>query len=302
MSFDRLRHMEVFVRVYECGSFTAAARDLGMTQPAVTKSIKALEDHLGAPLINRSTRKLGLTDDGQLFYEDAIRMLEAMHEAENRIGKRAGTPSGLLRVTCGIAFGRLVMIPIIQDFLSQHPLIKLDLVLTDTPVDLIAQGIDVAVRIGDLADSSLRAKRIGTSKRITAAAKTYLQRSGTPHMPADLARHNCLVFTTLTTRNHWIFIGPNGEETVAVGGNFSCSNSEGIRTATLSGLGIAYNPEWLFTEGLADGTLIQVLTPYRSPPLPMHAVFPAGRYIGRKARSFVDFIEAKFAADPALRK
>lgn len=300
MNYDRMRAMQIFTRVVELGSFTAAAKDLELSQPAVTKSIKSLEDHLGTQLMTRSTRALALTDDGALFYEDARRILEALMEAENRVGKRASVPSGLMRIACPIAFGRLIMVDLVKSFLETHPLIKIELLMEDRMVDLVEQGVDVAIRLGELSDSSLRAQRVGTARRGVFATPTYLARSGTPQSFTDLSRHNCVVLSGLTNRNQWSFETKNGQEFVAVSGNLVCSNSEGARAAVLKGLGIGYHPEWLFSAEIETGEIKPLLESYTPTPLPIHAVYAAGRYISAKSRAFTDHVKIAFADNPAL--
>lgn len=302
MSFDRIRAMQVFTRVVELGGFTAAARDLGLSQPAVTKSIKALEDHLGAQLLNRSTRAVALSDEGQIYYDDAVALLETLSEAEARVGKRAAAPSGQLRIACAVAFGRIVMVPVVKRFLAENPQVTVELVMADRMIDMVEEGIDVSIRIGELADSTLRARRIGTALRATLATPGYLARRGVPETAADLSGHDCIVFTGLSSRDMWHYQGPQGPTKVRVAGPFSCTGSEGARSAILADMGIGYHPEWLFAEELANGSVVRLLEQYRPPPMPIHAVFPAGRYLAAKTRALIECAERCFAEQPELRR
>lgn len=302
MNFDRFHAMSLFTRVVETGSFTAAARERALSQPAVTKAIASLEAHLGTRLLNRTTRRVSLTDEGGAFYEDARRILEGLDEAESRVGRQAKAPAGRLKVAVPSAFGRLQIVPLIPGFLAEFPLVTIDLVMGDSPLDLMENAIDVAIRVGQLPDSSLTARRIGTARRIAVASRAYLNRAGRPTKPEDLSDHDCIVLSPTGGGTIWTFSGQNGPIPIEVDGPFRTNNSEAVRDAVLAGLGIALNPNWLFADGLKVDCLEEVLQPFRPKDEPIQAVFPASRYRSAKTRSFADHVERAFASNPLLRR
>ncbi|WP_108661358.1 LysR family transcriptional regulator [Acuticoccus kandeliae] len=290
MGYDRIRALEVFVRVAELGSFTRAAHDLGMTQPAVTRSVKALEARLGAQLIQRTTRAIALSDDGVRFYNDARGLLEAFDEAEARVGRRAAAPSGAITVAAPTAFARLVLAPLLGPFMRAHPLVTLQLRVEDRVVDLVEGGIDVAFRLGALPDSGMRARKVCDYPRRAYAAPDFVARFGAPARPADLADLNCIVLGTGRQPARWTFTGPDGTETVAVGGTLRCDGTDIVRAATLDGIGVSYHPHFLFADALAEGRIVPLLTDYEGAPVPLNAVFPAGRFIAARTNAFVDHV------------
>ncbi|GAA6617880.1 LysR substrate-binding domain-containing protein [Scytonema sp. NUACC26] len=296
---DRIDCIKSFVRVVETGSFSAVARELDTTQPTVSKQIAALEEYLGVQLIMRSTRSLNLTDEGTRFYEHCQQVLAAMTEAEASVGSRQ-TPSGLLRVSCPVAFGQFQIVPRLKLFLDRYPDIKINLTMSDHFSDLVEEGVDLAIRIGDLQDNSLIARRIGVTRRITVGALSYFQQAREPEIPEDLTHHNCIVYTRLSTVNEWHFQGSHGDIKVTVSGNFQANNSTAVREAVLSGLGIAVSPIWLFGDILHQGTLKVVLKDYQPTPLPIYAVFRRGRFRPAKVCCFIDFLADKFRSDPWL--
>ena len=215
---DVLAGMKLFVRVVETGGFSQVARELGTTQPTVSRTIAALEAHLGVRLLNRSSRAMTLTDDGRQFYDLATRALESVAEAEAGVGRRRGHPSGLLRLGTPVAFGRLHVAPRMPAFLERHATVDIELAMSDAFVDLVEAGLDLAIRVGDLADPTLIARRIGTTRRVTVASSAYLTRRGIPSVPSDLARHDCIIYTRLATGNRWHFAGRDGPTVVDVSG------------------------------------------------------------------------------------
>jgi len=232
---DLYAAVRIFARVAEAGSFTDVARELNITQPTVSKQISALEEHLGVRLVNRTTRSLTLTDDGRLFYEHCRQILGAFDEAESAIGKGRFSPAGMIRMACGVAFGRLHIAPRMGRLLDRYPDLRVELVMSDDFVDLVEQGIDIAVRVGELLDQSLIARRIGTTARVTVGSPEYFRRCGEPETPDDLRNHNCIVYTHLSTTNEWHFGGADGLIRVRVKGNFLANNSEAVREAVLAG-------------------------------------------------------------------
>lgn len=297
---DRLLAMQTFVRVVETGSFSAVARELNTTQSTVSKQVAALEQHLGARLLNRSTRALSLTDDGTRYFEEARRLVAEVAEAEGRLRQGEQQLNGWLRVASSVGFGLRVLMPHVRSFLAAHPEVRIDLKLHDGFVDLVEQGIDVAVRIGQLADSSLVARRIGSTRRVALASPEYLATlpagRTTPIRPEDLRAHPCIVYTELSTRNRWEFKGPDGATvTVPVAGPLQTDSSEVVRAAVLAGLGISYSPCWLFKDDLAAGEVVTLLPGWQAPPAPIHLVSPPQRHQAAKVRAFSEHLARALA-------
>ncbi|AUT00468.1 LysR family transcriptional regulator [Nostoc sp. CENA543] len=294
---DRIACMKSFVRTVETGSFSAVARELNTTQPTISKQIAALEEYLDVQLLVRSTRTLSLTEEGIRFYEHCQQVLEAVKEAESSVGKRQ-KPTGVLRVCCPVAFGQLQIIPRLNVFLERYPDIKIDLMMADQFVDLIEEGVDLAIRIGNVQDTSLITRRIGTTRRITIGHQSYFERAGEPQTPEELVKHNCIVYTRLATGNEWHFQGTQGVIKVAVNGNFQANNSTAIRAAVFAGLGIAVSPIWLFGDVLENGNLKMILKDYQPVPLPIQAVYRRSRFVAAKVRCLIDFLSHEFKLDP----
>lgn len=294
---DRVALMTSFVRAVETGSFSAVARELGTSQPNISRHIALLEQHLGSRLLHRSTRKLTPTPEGERYYADSRRVLDAIAEAESSV-RGQEKPSGLLRVACPTLLGRGYLLTRVKVFLNRYPEVELDLQIGDRFIDLIEEGVDVAIRIGTLKDSALKARRIGTGERVCVAARDYLARYGTPKIPTDLMQHSCILYTLLSSGNVWSF----KDRDVAVHGRFRVNTPDGIRTATLDGLGIAYAPVWLFEDALLDGRLQLLLEDYPGPPSPIHIIYPERRLLPQRAKLFMDFVAEEFAREAALNE
>lgn len=294
---DRLALMTSFVRAVETGSFSAVARGLGTTQPNISRHIASLEQHLGTRLLHRSTRKLTPTPEGERYYADARRVLDAIAEAESTV-RGQGTPSGVLRVACPTLLGRPYLLPRVKAFLNRYPEVELDLQVGDRFIDLIEEGVDVAIRIGALKDSALRARRIGTGERVCVAAPHYVARHGLPKVPTDLKKHDCVLYTLLSSGNVWSF----KDRDVAVHGRFRVNTPDGIRTATLDGLGIAYAPVWLFEDALLDGRVQLLLEDYPGLPTPIQFIYPERRLLPQRAKVFMDFVAEEFAQEASLNE
>lgn len=299
---DRLQTMQTFVRVVEAGSFSAVAREAASTQSAISKQVAALEAALGVRLLNRTTRSLALTEEGERYFEQARRLVAEVAEAEASLRRGSQQLTGWLRVGAAVGFGRLKLLPWVDSFRKRHPDVKVDLRLNDGFVDLIEEGIDVAVRVGELPDSSLVARRIGTTCRRLVASRSYVRglRKGLrpPRVPQDLLAHNCLVYTELRSRNAWSFragpgasLPPGTEEIVRVQGGLQTNSSEVIRSAVLAGMGIGYSPDWLFEAELASGEVQTLLPDWQTPPLPMQLVSPPQRQHAAKVRAFADHVQ-----------
>ncbi|MDE2077643.1 MAG: LysR family transcriptional regulator [Burkholderiales bacterium] len=298
---DRLRLMETFVRVVESGNFSAVAREGRTTQSAVSKQVQALEAQLGTRLLVRSTRSHALTEAGQMYYERCRQVLDTLEEARIEIHRSEKEISGLLRVAAPVAFGRLHIVPRLKAFYERHPKISIDLQLDDGFVDLVSAGIDVAFRVGELKDSRLIARRIGTAHRATLASPGYLEQFGEPQHPDDLLKHNCLVYTGFTHINEWSYLDDAQKlHAVKVHGNLQSNSSEAIRQAVLEGLGISYSPLWTYGSDIRAGRAKPILARFRPPPLPLNVVFQPARRPSLKLNSFVNFFAEAFSRDPDI--
>ncbi len=293
---DSVSAMEIFVRVVQAGSFSAAARDLDLTPSAVSKQISRLEDRLGARLMNRTTRQLSLTEVGAAFHERANRILADVAEAERAVADLHGAPRGTLKLNLPQSFGRRYVVPMIPDFMAANPELRIDVTLNDRFVDLIDEGVDLAVRIGELSDSSLIARRLAPNRRIVCGAPAYFEKHGKPARPAELVGHNCLVYTYRASRNDWRLICPDGsDEVVTVSGNLEANEAEALYSFMLDGLGLCLLPLWLVGPDLEAGRLKQACPGYHAPDSAISAVYPPGRHLSPKVRAFVDFLVERFA-------
>ncbi|MDR7296757.1 DNA-binding transcriptional LysR family regulator [Pelomonas aquatica] len=301
---DRLQAMQTLVRVVELGSFSAAARELGSTQSAVSKQVAALEKALGAQLLARSTRALKLTDAGERYVEQARRLVAEVAEAESELRAGEHRLQGWLRVAASGTFGRMKLVPLVRSFQAAHPGVKVDLQLHDGFVDLIEQGIDIAVRVGEQPDSSLVARRIGTVRRCVVARRGYFETLGMapPREPADLPRHNCIVYSELRAGPVWSFEAgpgasapPGSEVSVRVAGSLRTNSGEAVREAVLAGMGLAYAPGWLFETEVARGDVQFAMPNWLGRALPMQLVSPPQRRSSGKVRAFGDHLAAGLA-------
>ncbi len=293
---DRLLLMTCFARAVETGSFSAAGRDLGLGQPNVSRHVAALEDHLQTRLLHRSTRKLSLTPEGERYYADVRRILDAVDESESSF-RASVDPSGLLRVACPTALAHAFVLPEVPSFLERFPRLTLDLQINDRYVNLVDEGIELAIRIGHLEDSALRARRIGLFKRVCVASKDYLAKRGVPHTPEDLRRHDCVVYTLLSSGATWRF----RDRDIPVTGRLRVSSPEAARAAVMAGLGVGLGPQWLFEEGLKTGRLQLLLTDDSAPLVPVQIVYVANRLMPNRALVFMDFIAEVFSKLPAFK-
>ena len=292
---DRLQAMQTYVRVVETGSFSAVARELSSTQSAVSKQVAGLEKYLGVRLLSRTTRAVVPTDDGLRYFEEVRRIVGEVGEAEAHLRHGERTLSGPLRVATAVGYGMRVLLPHVQSFIKLHTDVRLDLKLDDGFIDLVEQGIDVAVRIGPLADSALIARRISTSQRLLVASKKYLKKLGAkgnwPQIPQDLVQHPCIVYTELRARNNWEFSTADGSAVhVRVQGPLQTNSSEVLRASIIDGLGIGYIPDWLVSDLLRSGDVVTLMQDWQVPPIPIHLVSPAARKHSAKVRAFGDHI------------
>jgi DNA-binding transcriptional LysR family regulator len=297
---DQIAAVRMFVRVVESGSFSAVARASGVGQPAVSKQITALETHLGAQLLRRTSRSLSLTEAGQDFYESAVRLIDEWEEARTRVGRGQSSPSGLVRVTVAPVFGRLHVVPLLPAFFARYPDIMVETIVTDRIVNLVEEGIDLAIHNGALADSTAVARRIATTPVITVATRTYLAAHGEPGTPLELDGHRCVIFAPQGAPRAWGFKGPFGAFEHRPRGCFRTNDADQIRAAVLSDLGLAHAPGWLFAHDIASGQVRRVLYAYEADPLPINAVHAAGRRLPTKVRVLIDYLASQFAEDAKL--
>jgi len=298
LPLDTLVGMAVFARVIDSGGFSAAARALGMSKSAVSKQVSALEDRLGARLLNRTTRRMSLTEAGAALIDNCRRLLAEAEAAESAVGALQSEPAGVLRVNAPVTFGSMHLAPALPDFLARHPQVTIDLTLNDRQVDLVDEGYDLAIRIARLADSSLVARKLAPGRRIIVAAPAYLERRGVPTTLADLAGHECLSYTYMAADDEWRFQGPNGEESVRVTSRVRANNGEVLRAAAVAGAGIATLPTFICGADVTEGRLARVLPEYDNRSFAVHAVWPAGRHPSPKLRAFVDFLAGRFGPAP----
>jgi len=277
------------------GSFSAAGRDLGLGQPNVSRYVAALEDHLQTRLLHRSTRKLALTPEGERYYAEVRLILDAVEESESSFRENVD-PSGLLRVACPTALAHAFVLPHVPTFLERYPGLALDLQINDRYVSLVDEGAELAIRIGRLEDSALRARRIGLFARVCVASKGYLAKRGVPGTPDDLRGHDCVIYTLLSSGATWRF----RDSEVPVSGRLRVNSPQAIREFVNAGMGIGHGPEWLFEEGLKNGNLQLLLTEYAAPPVPIQIIYVANRLLPKRAMVFMDFIADAFSKVPAL--
>ncbi|MBE9030791.1 LysR family transcriptional regulator [filamentous cyanobacterium LEGE 11480] len=300
---DRLDCMRSFVRTVETGSFSAVARETATTQPTISKQIAWLERYLDVQLLSRSTRSLRLTEAGARFYEHCQEILESVSAAEASVSQRQNA-SGNLQVSCSEAFANYTLMPRLAGFLAQYPDITIDLRPADQFINLVEEGIDLAIRVGKFQDPALVHKLVGNSRRIAIATKSYLEQAGRPKTPQDLINHNCIVYSNLSTLNEWEFSaaskdGKRSPIVVKVNGRFHSSGSSTIRHAIEAGLGIGFVPCWLF-GGVIPDDLQVILQDYQPEPIPIRAVYRRGRFVPGKVRCFIEFLTSEFQQNQML--
>lgn len=288
-----------FVEVADRSSFSAAARSLGVTPSTVSRRLQQLEEILRVRLLNRTTRRVALTEAGEMFRERCGQALAILDEAADEVGDLVAAPQGRLRVHAPAVFGQRHMAPALAELLRRHPRLEVDLILTDEIVDLVAERVDVAVRTGGLTDSRLVARRLAANSRVLCAAPDYLARAGIPARPEDLAAHACLAPSFLRRADVWTLTGPDGEvRSVRVTGPIRTNNAEVVTQAALAGLGIAFSATFLAGPHLRDGSLVRVLADWRLPDSGLYAVYPNAGHVSPKVRAFIDFFAERFAGTP----
>jgi LysR family transcriptional regulator for bpeEF and oprC len=289
---DRLQAMQVFVRVVETGGFTRAADVMSMPKATVTTLVQNLETHLGAKLLNRTTRRVSVTPDGAAYYERCVRILTDIEEAEGALSRARSTPRGRLRVDVSGGFGRRFLVPALSEFFERYPEIQLELGCSDRPVDLIEEGVDCVVRGGEQPDSTLIARKLGMIEFVTCATPGYLERHGVPLHPDDLAQHRLInYFSAKTGRMHKREFSRNGERVVLdLRGYVAFNDAEAMFQAGVAGLGIVQASELMACDALRQGELVQILADWRIDPLPVYLMYPQNRHLSTKVRAFAEWV------------
>ncbi len=296
---DTPGEMKAFVRSVDLGGFSAAARDLDLTPSALSKLVTRLEDRLGVRLMNRTTRKLSLTAEGEAYYESAKRILNDIEEAETEVTRFSDQPKGLLRINVGVAFGLHQLSPALPRFLEKYPDIELDITLTDRMVDLVEEGADVAIRNSVLRDSSLVAKKICDLHRVICASPSYLKKHGTPKTPEDLRDHNCISISGAPQLRKWPFDVTGRVEHIEVKGNVTANNAESMLQLAVAGVGIIRLADVIVADGIRAGWLKPILTDcHHVEPLPLSAVYPHGKHKSPRVAAFVNFLVETFSDTP----
>lgn len=284
---DKLRAMQIFVHIVDAGSLTAAANTLGMSGPAVVRSLAALERSVGVRLLQRTTRRSSLSDEGREYYERCKRVLSEVEAADAALSARRIEPKGRLRLTAPVTYGRMHLAPVVSAFAARYPGIEVELLLLDRVVDLVEEGIDAAVRIGHLPESTLVALRLGQTRRVVCAAPAYLKRAGTPSVPQELAQHRCVLFTGLSATSEWSFAGKPPRR-VAIFPFLRTNQIDVGLDACRSGYGCAQFLSYQVKDLIAAGKLVRVLADFEPPPVPINLVYPHTRHLSPNVRAFVD--------------
>lgn len=296
---DKLLWMETLIKVADSGHFSTAARTMRLSKAAVSKYINALEEHLGAQLINRTTRRLSLTGEGELYLAHCRRILEDIQEAEAAAGRMRSEPKGLLRVNGPMSFGHLHLASAIADFLTLYPDIRIEFEMNDRFVDVVEEGWDVVIRIGKLRDSSLHARKLAPVRIVLCGSPAYFEHHGIPKTPTDLGNHYCLGYAYVSMGNTWHFLGPDGQEKrVTFEPRLRVNNGDAIRQALLQGVGIAISPTFIVGEDLRAGSLQVIMADWRFEESTLYAVYPHNRRLSTKVRFFIDFLADRFGSKP----
>ncbi len=280
----------VFFSVVEANGFGAAARRLETTPASVSRRVKALEQRLGVRLLQRTTRKLSLTDAGEHYFREGRRLVQELDELEQALAASASEPEGQLRIVAPMSFGQRRLAPLVARFAASHDRLRVSLILEDRESDLIDEAADLAIRIGYPADSSMIARPIAPVPRYACASPEYLERRGRPELPEDLLHHDCLHYNLISEREEWTFVGDGGEQTLAIKGSFCSNNGDVLAEAAMQGLGITLLPDFIVEEGLAEGRLVKVLEEYERTPLTLFALYPSRRHLPAKTRGFLDYL------------
>ncbi|MFL6675465.1 MAG: LysR substrate-binding domain-containing protein [Massilia sp.] len=293
---DLLSAMKVFVAVVDGGSFAVAATRLDTSRAMASKQVQKLEEHLGTRLLNRTTRKLSLTETGREFYQRSAQIISDVEEAEQAASQMTSNPRGMLKVSMPLSYGQHRLASIIGEYAQSYPQVQLDISLSDRKVDLVEEAFDLAVRIGALAESDLIARKIGGVRSVVCAAPAYLAKHGMPTSPADLAGHACLGYTLTGTGGEWRVEGPDGVTVVPVSGPIKADNGDILRLAAVAGAGVLFQPQFIVGTDIAAGRLVRILPEWQSGELGVYAVYPSRKHLSAKVRTFVDFLAARLSA------
>jgi DNA-binding transcriptional LysR family regulator len=292
---DRLTEMEAFVQVVDHGGFTDAARKMGLSKSAVSKHVSALEARLAVRLLNRTTRRVSPTEVGLAYYDRARSVLAEAEEADSMVTALQETPKGALRLSAPVTFGVRQLSPAVAGFLAAYPQVDVNMVLDDRFVEIVAEGYDLAIRIGHLADSSLKARKLAEARGVIAASPAYLAEHGTPRTIDDLNDHRLLHYSNLSTGNFWRMRTASGEERqIRAGGRLTVNNGESLMRAAEAGIGISMVPSFMLGDALASGRLVELLPDHLPEPLGIHALYPQGRFPQPKLRAFIDYLVEHF--------
>jgi DNA-binding transcriptional LysR family regulator len=296
---DRFQAVNTFAKVVELGGFARAAERLGLSTSAVSRQVSELEAHLETRLLNRTTRRLSLTEAGQSFYEHSVQLIADLEEAEASVRIAAAEPRGTVRVTSGVSFGMRYLAPALAEFCDRHPQVLLDLDLSDRVVDLVEEGFDLAIRIGQMGSQGMVARRIGWTQMVCCAAPAYLAKQAAPiRVPADLAQHEALSYTNIGLPNTWYFAGKEGGEEAEVAlrvqPRHRANNGQLLASLAAQGMGVVYSPDFIVAHEIRAGLLVPLLTEYRARRSPIAAVYPSRRHLSAKVRSLVEFLAARF--------
>ena len=295
---DRVTGIALFIRVVETGSFSKAAGEIGITQPTATKAVAAMEQRLGARLLHRSTRGVTPTEVGALYYEKCKLIAREIDEADNLAKLLQSRVGGTLRISTSVAFGRRVLVPLVLRYMGLHPDIAIDLSFDDRYVNLVEQGVDLAIRMGPMADSTLGARYLGTNPWVMVAAQAYLTRHGMPRSAADLSSHGCVIYSSVQGDDRWSLTNATGQKmSISVKGPLRSNNLSAILAAARAGMGLAVLPWYVARESLGDGTLQPVLSDHSLPAQEVHAVFPSPKLVPLKVSSFSSFLQQALAGD-----
>ncbi len=297
---DSLTSMKVFCAVVDNGSFAAAAGKLQLSRAMVTKHVMHLENHLNIRLLNRTTRRLSLTEAGASYYDRCTQILTELEDAEAQARQASAEPRGTLRINAPYSFATAHIAPFLPEFLASHPDLKLDITLNDRFVDLVEEGFDVAIRVAAaLPESSLVARKLAPCRMVVCGTPEYFQKHGEPGTPADLERHNCLSYSVSAAQGHWVFTSADGRRhSVKASGNVRANSGDTLRAATLSGIGVMLLPTFVVGQELSDGRLRAVLTDYQTQEWGVYAVYPSRRHLSAKVRAFVEFLAQKYGPKP----
>ncbi len=287
---DRFHEIEVFIAVNDAGSFAKAGRRLRMSPPAVTRAVSALEDRLGARLFQRTTRRLAITDVGARFLESARRILDDLGQAEREALGATATARGHLTITASVALGRSLLAPVARQFLAEYPEITLSVLLLDRVTNLIEEGLDAGIRVGDLPDSTMVARKLGSVRRILVASPGYIEKNGTPAVPSDLSQHTMIAFTGLMPNREWRFLDGRSGKAVSFLPRLEINDADSAMITAEAGEGITMALSYMVAERIRQGSLVQVLTDVTPPAVPVHLVYPQSRFLAPKLRAFTDFV------------